>query len=262
MMAQRKRSRGKKSSSMKLKVLSCYETVSFLVNESLLLDAGGVTTMLNIEEQDRIKDILLTHSHLDHIGDIPILIDNTMEGRSAAISIIGTEEALIQVKSHFFNDTIWPDLTKITSEEFSFLNFKPISAGEKFLVDNLTVKAVKVNHIVETMAYIIDDGNTSIIYIGDTGPTEGIWEEANNLSNLKAIFIETTLPNRLSGFACTSGHLVPMSLEEELKKLSHRNISVFLFHLKPRYLDVLKSEIENLRNPNIAILKPGDVLEF
>ena len=247
---------------MKLKVLSCHETVSFLVNESLLLDAGGVTTMLNFEEQDRIKDILLTHSHLDHTGDIPILIDNTIEGRSAAINIIGTEEVLTQVKSHLFNDTIWPDLTKITSEKFSFLNFKPISPGKKFFIDDLTVNAIEVNHIVETMAYIIEDGNTSIIYIGDTGPTERIWEEANNLSNLKAVFIETAFPNRLSGLACTSGHLVPMSLEDELKKLSHENIPFFLFHLKPRYLDVLKSEIENLRNPNITILKPGDILEF
>jgi cAMP phosphodiesterase len=204
---------------MKIRVLGCYETTSFLVNHCLLLDAGCVTGVLTIEEQDKIKHILITHSHLDHTGDIPILIDNTMEGRSSPINLIGTQKTLDQIRSHFFNDIVWPDLTRIGSEKLSFLKFKPINPGEDFLLDGLTIKAIEISHIVETVGYFIRDNDISILYIGDTRPTDKVWEEANKSLNLKAVFIETAFPNRLSDFAYSSGHLVPLTLKVELQKL-------------------------------------------
>jgi cAMP phosphodiesterase len=247
---------------MKIRVLGCYETTSFLVNHSLLLDAGYAASALKVEEQDKIKHILITHSHLDHTGDIPILIDNTMEGRSNPINLIGTEKTLGQIGSHFFNDIVWPDLTRMSSEEFSFLKFKPINLDEDFFLEGLTIRAIEVNHIVETVGYLIKDSNASILYIGDTRSTDKIWEEANRLSNLKAVFIETALPNRLLDFAYRSGHLVPLTLKSELGKLKKPDIPVFVFHLKPRYLEVIKREIEEINNPNITILKPGDSFEL
>jgi cAMP phosphodiesterase len=247
---------------MKIRVLGCYETTSFLVNHSPLLDAGCVTSVLTIEEQDKIKHILITHSHLDHTGDIPILIDNTIEGRSSPINLIGTEKTLGQIKSHSFNDIVWPDLTRIAGENCSFLKFTPINPGEDFLLDGLTIRATEVNHVVETVGYFIKDNDISILYVGDTGPTSKIWEEANRLSNLKAVFIETALPNRLVDFAHSSGHLVPSTLKAELQKLRIPNIPVFIFHLKPRYLEAIRKEIEEIKNPNITILKPGDSFEF
>jgi len=250
------------NSEMEIRVLGCYETTSFLVNHSVLLDAGCVTSMPTIEEQDKIKNILITHSHLDHTGGIPILIDDTMEGRCSPMNLIGTERTLDQIRCHFFNDIVWPDLTKMASEKFSFLNFNPINPGEDFPLHGLNIKAIEVDHIVQTVGYFIKEENASILYVGDTSPTSKIWEEANRLSNLKAVFIETAFPNRLLDFAYRSGHLVPSTLKTELQKLKIPNIPVFIFHLKARYLEVIRKEIEEIKNPNITILKPGDSLQF
>jgi cAMP phosphodiesterase len=247
---------------MKIKVLSCHETTSFLLNESLLLDAGCVTNVLKVGEQDKIKHILLTHSHLDHVGDIPMLIDNTMEGRSAPINIVGTERTLTEIRSHLFNDIIWPDLIKVSDKNFSFLRFKPIKPDKDFALDNLTIRAIQVSHIVETVGYFIKDSGASILYIGDTGPTNKIWREANKLQELKAIFVETAFPNRLLNFAYRSGHLVPLTLKSELQKLNNPHTPIFIFHLKPRYLEAIRKEIEEIGNPNITILEPEDSLKF
>ena len=39
----------------------------FLVDDGLLLDAGTIGAVLNEDEQWAIKEIMLTHAHLDHI---------------------------------------------------------------------------------------------------------------------------------------------------------------------------------------------------
>jgi ribonuclease BN (tRNA processing enzyme) len=247
---------------MKIRVLGCYETTSFLLDESLLLDAGCITNVLKIEEQDKVKHILLTHSHLDHVRDIPMLIDNTMEGRSDPINLIGTEKTLAQIRSHLFNDCLWPDLTRIGGKSLSFLRFKPIKPDRNFILDDLTIRAVEVSHIVETVGYFIKGNDASILYIGDTGPTDKIWEEANKFQGLKAIFIETAFPDRLADFASNSGHLTPLTLKSELQKLENPNIPIFVFHLKPRYSEAIRKEIQEIGNPNITILRLGDKFEF
>ena len=247
---------------MKIRILGCREVTSFLVNESLLLDAGRVVDVLEIGEQDKIKDILLTHSHLDHIRDIPLLIDNTMEGRSTPINLIGTENTLSQIRSHLFNDSIWPDLVRISSKDLSFLRFKPIKPGSDFFLDKLTIRAIEVSHIVETVGYFIKDGSVSVLHIGDTGPTDRIWRETDKFQDLKAVFVETSFPNRLRDFANSCGHLVPLTLKSELQKLNNYDIPIFVFHLKPRYLEEIKKEIEESWNPNITVLEPGDIFEF
>jgi ribonuclease BN (tRNA processing enzyme) len=112
------------------------------------------------------------------------------------------------------------------------------------------------------VGYFITDNNASILYIGDTGPTEKIWREANKFQELKAIFIETSFPNRLLDFANSCGHLVPLTLKSELQKLNDSYIPIFIFHLKPRYSEAIKKEIEEIGNPNITVLGPGDIFEF
>jgi hypothetical protein len=51
-------------------------------------------------------------------------------------------------------------------------------------------------------------------------------------------------------------------LEEELKKIDHLDVPIFIFHMKFQYLDALIAEIEGLNHPNISILKQGDEFTF
>ena len=46
-----------------------FRTTSYLIDGVLLLDAGSVASGIPIEEQVKIENILISHSHLDHISD-------------------------------------------------------------------------------------------------------------------------------------------------------------------------------------------------
>ena len=254
---------------MKIKVLGCYgselkdcRATAFLINDSILLDAGTVTSALTLDEQRKIRSILLTHSHLDHTKDILFLADNLIGNNSTPIEVISIPEVIENIRFHLLNDKIWPDFTILPTVKEPILQFRSIKTGEDICLDGLTVKAIYVNHTVEAVGYIIKDKRGSILYTGDTGPTDKIWEEANRLSDLKAIIAEISFPNHLHSLAEISGHLTPLMLKTQLKKLKNFNSSILIFHMKPQYLPQLEDEIAKFENPNIIVLKQGEIFEF
>ncbi len=50
--------------------------LSLLIDDVLVLDAGGLTSSLSFPAQQKLKTILLTHQHYDHIRDIPAIAIN------------------------------------------------------------------------------------------------------------------------------------------------------------------------------------------
>jgi cAMP phosphodiesterase len=254
---------------MKIRILGCYGTellgynaTAFLVNETILVDAGTIASALTMEEQLKIRGVLLSHSHLDHIKGLFFLADNLSERFSSSVNIYGTAGILDILKAHYFNDLLSPDFTSIPDKGNPILKLNPISPNEGFEVNGLMVNAFKANHVVESVGYKLQDANGSILYSGDTGATPWIWKEAREQKGLKAIFVETSFPNRLKELAELTGHLTPSMLEEELKKIDHLDVPIFIFHMKPQYLDALTTEIERLNHPNISILKQGDEFTF
>jgi cAMP phosphodiesterase len=254
---------------MKVRVLGCYGTellgysaTAFLVNQTILVDAGTIASALTMEEQLKIRGVLLSHSHLDHIKGLFFLADNLSERFSASVNIYSTAGILDILKAHYFNDLLSPDFTSIPDKRNPILKLNPIVPGQSFEINGLTVNAFKANHVVESVGYKLQDANGSILYSGDTGATPWIWKEAREQKGLKAIFVETSFPDRLSDLAELSGHLTPSMLEEELKKIDSLDVPIFIFHMKPQYLNALTTEIKGLNHPNISILKQGDELTF
>jgi len=50
--------------------------ISLLIDDALAIDAGGLTSSLSFETQQKLNAILLTHQHYDHVRDIPMLAMN------------------------------------------------------------------------------------------------------------------------------------------------------------------------------------------
>jgi cAMP phosphodiesterase len=255
---------------MEIRVLGChgsqfpgYNTTSFLLNKKILIDAGTVTSVLMDEEQANIDHILVTHAHLDHVRDIMFLADNICYyEKDRPLDIISTSNIVDALKTCLFNDIIWPDFGSKPHPESPILKFEAIEPGQKIRLEELHIRAVKVHHIVETVAFIIESGNGSVIFLGDTGPTDEVWKVANDLADLKAIFIETSLPDSLKDVATVTGHLTPSILEEELKKLEAHKTDIYLYHMKRQHQKSILEEIASLKNRNIHILEDGQIIRI
>ncbi|HXH75171.1 MAG TPA: 3',5'-cyclic-nucleotide phosphodiesterase [Bacteriovoracaceae bacterium] len=239
-----------------------FETTSFLVDASLLVDAGAVAGTISIEEQKKIDNILISHVHLDHIKDLAFICDNCFGLRPEPFNVYTHATVKKMIKAHLLNDIIWPDFTKLPTEEKPTMRIHPVEPEVPFKISNYQVTPVRVNHAHDALGYIIDDGKSCVLFTGDTGPTERIWEFAKGIKNLKAIFTEVSFPNKLQRVADLSDHHTSDSMKKELLKMP-KDVTIILTHLKPNYRELVAQEIRSLGDPRIRVLeRDGETFNF
>ena len=254
---------------MKLRVLGCsggelpgHKTTCFLLDGRLALDAGALTASLSLEELLRVDDIVLTHSHFDHVKDVPLLADLLVGRRRTPVRVHASTECARTLHDSVFNDRLWPDFTRIPSEKRPAMRVVPFDPSRSFRAGKFTIRPTPVCHPVESVGFVVSDGRSEIAVSGDTGPTVAFWKRVNASRRLKALLVELSFPNELQGLADISGHLTPATLVTELAKLDRGDLPVFLYHLKPSYVAQLRRQVAALKLPGVRILKVGDQFNF
>lgn len=251
---------------MKLRVLGCHggelptcRSTCFLIDDVLALDAGALTGTLTLEELCQVDHILVGHSHFDHTKDLPLMADLVIGRRDKPVTIHASRECARALRDNMFNNTLWPDFTRIPTRARPVLQIKTFRAGGTFQVGPYTVRSVPVSHPVESCGFVISDGKSTLAMSGDTGPTDKLWKVLNETQDLKALLVETSFPNKLQSLADISGHLTPHTLEQELKKFHRNGAAVMLYHLKPAFVAQLKKELAPLP---VEVLELGDTFEL
>ena len=253
---------------MKIKILGALggripgqELTGFLIDAEILVDAGSAGASLSASEQAKIKYLLLSHSHLDHIYSLSFLLESRFYlDIPNPLEIYASQETLEVLKENFLIEDFISPLVKENLGRL--MNFKPLEPKKEYQIGSYLVKPVYVNHHIGSMGFFISNGKTEILYTGDLGPSEELWQEVKNHHQLKLILIEVSFPNRMEEIAILSKHLTPALLQEELKKAEVKDKEIYLFHLKPNYFDLLFQEISEIQGYNIYILKQGQVIDL
>jgi ribonuclease BN (tRNA processing enzyme) len=232
-------------------------TCGFLLNETVLLDAGTVGSRLHLSEQRRIRGALLTHLHFDHIRDLPTLADNLVGEIDEPVMIAAIPDVLKGLESHIFNGEVYPDFFRIPDERAPVLRVLPLQAGRESLVAGLRITPIPVNHIVPTVGYVIEQDGRSVLFSGDTYDTDQLWEVAARLPRLSAVFIETSFPDDMLDLARVSRHLTPALMSKQLEKLGRPGVPVYVYHMKPKFESRIRAELRRLDIPCLSILEEG-----
>ena len=130
---------------MRIRLLGCSggigaesRTSSMLIDDDILLDAGTGIGDLALEDLRTIRHVFLTHAHLDHIAGLPMLVDSIFdENFEEPLTVYARCETLDAIKTHLFNDVIWPDFTKLPNEDNPMLRFVKTSPGDTVDVTGL-----------------------------------------------------------------------------------------------------------------------------
>lgn len=237
-------------------------TTSFLIDDVLLVDAGAVAGSLSIEDQAKIEYILISHCHLDHTKDLAFISDNCFGLKDHPIVIYTHPTVKKIIKDHLLNDILWPDFTVLPTPEKPTLKICDLNEEVRTRIGDYTITGIKVNHAFDAMGFVIEKGDTTVLFTSDTGPTDRIWEIAKETKNLKAIFTEVSFPNFLSFVAEISQHHTPSSIDEEIKKMP-KDIPIILTHFKPHYREEILKEIEKLNQDRLKVLgEDGEIYNF
>ncbi|WP_367848552.1 3',5'-cyclic-nucleotide phosphodiesterase [Rhodoferax sp. WC2427] len=235
---------------MKVRVLGCSgaiakdcKTTSFLVDADVLIDAGTGVGDLTLDEMCAINHVFLTHSHLDHVAALPLMVDAVASQRTAPLKIYALAGTIAALKTHIFNNVIWPDFSVIPTVAAPFITFHEITVGETTLITGKTIEALPAVHTVPAVGYAVSAGGPCWVFTGDTERNPAFWQRLEQL-DVAMLVIETAFSNREKDLARRSLHLSPVALAEELEGINPRKqFPIFITHTKPFETELIMDEI-------------------
>ena len=240
---------------MRVRVLGCSgaiardcKTTSFLVDDDLLLDAGTGVGDLTRDEMLRIEDVFLTHTHLDHIACLPLMVDTIASARvGRPLRVHALPETIAALRQHVFNNVIWPDFTRLPSASSPLVTFEPLDTGEVVTVGNRVIEVLPAEHSVPAVGYALRDARDPAapwwVFSGDTERNPAFWARINAM-NVGTLVIETAFSNRERELARLSRHLSPEVLADELDQIdANRRFPIYITHTKPAETETIMREI-------------------
>ena len=233
----------------------------FVVDDLIAFDAGSLAMSANAAQKKQIRDVVISHAHLDHIACLPLYIDDLFATIKRPIQIHATREVIEILERDIFNWSIYPRFSELKNDYGVVLEYCPFETEKPFAVKHLNVKAINVNHKVPSVGFIVADGNSTFALTNDTAEMDRFWEVVNHEKNLSAILIECAFPDELGDLAHSSHHLTPQVLGKEIKKLE-KKCPIFVVNIKPMYVEQVTAQIERLAIKNLEILTVGRVYEF
>ena len=253
---------------MKIRFLGAHNTeskqsklVTFLIDNVLAVEAGSLTSGLTFKEQGKVKAILLSHGHYDHIRDLPAF---AFGNSSHKTEVYGTRETLQIFSSHLADGLIYPEFSNDNSFlEGSVLKLCPVEPLQPFSINSYKVLPVAVVHPISAVGYEISKGSKRIFYTGDTGlGLAGIWKYVSP----QLLIADLTFPNRLREVAFKSGHLCPEMLKDELiefQRIKGYLPRVSLVHRTPQYESEIAADVKVIIEKlpvSISLASEGDEL--
>ncbi|NKE69795.1 3',5'-cyclic-nucleotide phosphodiesterase [Candidatus Manganitrophus noduliformans] len=262
---------------MRVKVLGCYgadfyekkngkairyNPSGFLINKSVALDAGTLCGALTLSDLSKVRYVFISHAHLDHIQSLPFMAEILFGKIQNPVVIVSIAEVIEVLRKHFFNGHLWPDFTRLPTPENRILSYQVIPVGKPVEVEGLKITAIQVSHIVPAVGFIVEEDRSAIVYSGDTWKTDELWKVAAQIDHLKAIFVESSFPDQLSQLAMISGHLTPQLTLQEFNKIHRPDLPLYIYHMKPPYLDEIRRQVKGLRSKGVHLLRDGQVFNF
>ena len=255
---------------MKVRVLGCSggikqneATTSFLVDDDILLDAGTGVGFLSLDEMSRIKHIFITHSHLDHIISVALLVDTLFDDLIAQpIVVHALPETIKALRDHIFNGTIWPNFTELPHKHNAVLKLEAMVAGSVYTLLGRDIEMISVNHAVPGVGYCIESEGKVFAFSGDTTSNENFWTCLNKHNSVDLLFVESAFLDKDLELAKITYHYCPQLLAQDLSKLKHK-IKVYISHLKPGFEQQIMTQCKAaLPNWELHQLKSGDVFDL
>ncbi len=250
---------------MKIRVLGCSgaiakdcRTTSFLIDHDVLVDAGTGVGDLTLAEMRRINHVVLTHSHLDHIAALPLMVDAIAAHRTCPIQIHALQGTITALKTHIFNNVIWPDFSIIPCPRTPFVSFHPVAVGQTLLLGGKHIEVLPAVHTVPAAGYAISaaSGGQCWVFTGDTERNPALWARLNCL-DVAMLVIETAFSNRESELARKSLHLSPDALADELAFIRETaTYPIYITHTKPAETDLIMDEIQQFDQTHPSYFYP------
>lgn len=255
---------------MRLKVLGCsggiggdLKTTSLLIDDDILIDCGTGVGDLSLEDMAKLRHIFITHTHLDHIACLPLLVDTLFSHLQTHPLIVHAQaESMAVIKQHIFNWQIWPDFFELPEKNRPVVQFSQMKPEQIVSVEGREFEMIPVNHTVPTVGYRVSAGGASMAFSGDTTTNDGFWSTLNQHKGLDLLIVECGFGEHERELAGLAKHYCPSTLAADIVKLKHKP-RLCITHLKPGDEEQIFSQLDDvLPQLDLHRLTGGEVFEL
>ena len=234
---------GRPESGLCVRILGCsggigrnLRTTSVLLNDNVLIDMGTGVGELSLSELQQVNTLFLTHSHLDHTAMLPMFREHN------PLTVYALPETIEALRTHIFNDVIWPDFELLPNVANAVVRFEAIDSGESIQMDGFRVHAVDAVHAVPSLGYCVESDRGVFAFSGDTMTNKTLWPRLNKFRSVDTLIVEVSFPNAQESLARLAGHYTPQMLAEDLKELKHTP-RIWVTAMKPGFQEQIFDEV-------------------
>jgi ribonuclease BN (tRNA processing enzyme) len=255
---------------MNINVLGCsggigegLRTTSLRIDADTLIDCGTGVGDMSLEQLSRIRHVFLTHSHLDHITGLPLLLDSIYDHLiNESLTLYCQQDTYDVLMEHIFNWKVWPNFFCIPNEESPVIQFHPMAPGESVDINNRRITMVEVIHTVPAVAYIVQSQDRAFAFTGDTARAPKLWKALNQIKQLDALIVECSFAEYRENIAQMAMHYSPKSLAHDLEELQHDPV-IYISHMQPGQEDLIMSEIQSVMpGRKIKSMSSGQIISL
>jgi len=236
--------------------------------DNILIDCGlsqegSFAEKINFEkfpyEPKKIKAVLITHAHIDHIGRLPQLYKAGFRGKIYSTSptkdfaedlLIDSEnilakEAEIKNKPHLY------DLEDI-NRTMAF--WETVNYHQKLQIENFEIEFFDAGHILGSAFIVISDKKTKIVFSGDLGNVPApLVRDTEKIEQADYVLIESAYGNRIHENMAYRKDILEDVIENTIKSGGVLMIPAFAMERTQELLYELDELVKNGRIPRAPI---------
>lgn len=235
--------------------------LSIVIDDRVAIDAGSLAFACSDVQRQQIRDVVISHPHLDHIAGLPLFIDDLFATLTSPVRVHAQPDIAHVLERDIFNWSIYPRFSELNNQHGPVLEYRTFEHGGWFSVAHLKLRAASVNHPTGASGFLVDDGDVTVAITGDTAETSEFWSICAEARNLRAVLVECAFPDELEELARVSRHLTPARLRDELSKLK-AECPVYVINVKPMYREQVIQQLKSMQLERLQILEPGRCYEF
>jgi len=231
-------------------------------DRKLLLDIGpGTLEKLGKKGVDvnEVERVLITHFHVDHVGDLPAMIKLRAYSRSGLKSEKPEKLHIYGPKGlvDFLDDLLYRNRFLSYLRVLGCMRYLVIHEVWEGLVEdsrNLRIYSIPVEHF-EGVAYRVEADDVSLVYSGDTVPDERLIEFAQGVD---VLIHECSFPHNL----LLGKHTSDMQLAEIARRVRPRIlVAVHLYPPMEGREEKLKEMLEEAVDGRVIVAEDLEVIE-